>query len=413
MWKHKSWGIVIAMVFLVCAGAFASGTNEGSKKITLNVLSQPRREWEYLEKFLSEFKAKEGIDVKISYFAENERRSKSRLDASTKAGQFQVYYIDEANVAEFALNNWLVPIKSYYPAEYDFDDFSKPLVNVLTMKGVAYGAPISFEGSMIFYRKDLFEKDGIAVPKTLDEYLAAVKHFQNPPDLYGTGTRGLRGSGMNVWRFSPYLIRFGGKWLDDAGNPVFNSPEAVKAVQYYIELIKNSPGPTMSWSDVMDNFAAGKEAIVEFANLKADYILDPKDSKVVDKVGFAAPANSLSNIAVHGLAISAAGCPSEDLRKAAGKFIGWWTSKEEFDPAGEERERTDKRSSLHLRKPRVCCRLPAGLRQGTAGDDERPANVHSPDSAVAGNRRLLWRQAGRAVHQGLQRSGIRYSGRPR
>jgi multiple sugar transport system substrate-binding protein len=329
MWKRKSWGIVIAMVFLVCAGAFANGTNEGSKqKITLNVLSQPRREWEYLEKFLNEFKAKEGIDVKISYFAENERRSKSRLDASTKAGQFQVYYIDEANVAEFALNNWLVPIKSYYPAEYDFDDFSKPLVNVLTIKGVAYGAPISFEGSMIFYRKDLFEKDGIAVPKTLDEYMAAVKHFQNPPDLYGTGTRGLRGSGMNVWRFSPYLIRFGGRWLDDAGNPVFNSPEAVKAVQYYIELIKNSPGATMSWSDVMDNFAAGKEAIVEFANLKADYILDPKDSKVIDKVGFAAPAGSLSNIAVHGLAISAAGCPSEDLRKAAGKFIGWWTSKE-------------------------------------------------------------------------------------
>jgi multiple sugar transport system substrate-binding protein len=321
MWKRVTLCLIVVTAFL-------TGTNVFAKPITINVLSQPRREWEYLQQFLGEFKAKEGIDVKISYFAELERRSKSRLDASTKAGQFQVYYIDEANIAEFASNNWLLPIKDYYPAENDFSDFSPPLVKVLTWKGVPYGAPISFEGSLIFYRKDLFQKDGIAVPKTLDQYLDAVKHFQHPPDLYGTGTRGLRGSGMNVWRFSPYLIRFGGKWLDDNGNPVFNSPEAVKAVQYYIELIKNSPGPTMSWSDVMDNFAAGKEAIVEFANLKMDYLMDPKQSKVIDKMGFAAPANGLSNIAVHGLAISASGCPTDDVRKAAGKFIGWWTSKE-------------------------------------------------------------------------------------
>ena len=44
-----------------------------------------------------------------------------------------MYYIDEANVAEFAVNNWLIPIKDYYPEEYDFADFSEPLVAVLTL----------------------------------------------------------------------------------------------------------------------------------------------------------------------------------------------------------------------------------------------------------------------------------------
>jgi len=323
--------LFVMVIFMVFFSAF-SLVLAAEEKIILNVLSQPRREWEVVEKYLPEFEEKENIDVVIHYFAELERRSKSRMDAATGAGQYQVYYIDEANVAEFTSNNWLIPIKDYYPAEYDFDDFSQPLVEVLSYNGVPYAVPITFEGSMIFYRKDLFERDGIAVPQTLDEYLEVVKHFHNPPDLYGTVTRGLRGSGMNVWRFSPYLYSFCGGYLDEGGNPVFNSSEAVKAVEYYINLIKHSPSPTMSWSDVVDVFESGKVAITTAANLKMDYFMDPEESTVVDKMGFSKPAagpcGSVSGMSVHGLAISASGCPDEETRVAAGKFIGWFTSKE-------------------------------------------------------------------------------------
>jgi len=327
--------IVFLMVALVTVATIVStlaGAARSAKKIVVNVISQPRREWELIEKYLPEFEEKEGIDVVIHYFAELERRSKSRMDAATKAGQYQVYYIDEANVAEFTVTGQLLPLKDYYPAEYDFDDLSEPLVKVLSYKGVAYGAPMTFEGDIMFYRKDLLEANAIPVPTTLDEYLQVVKFFHRPPQLYGTGTRGLRGSGMNVWRFSPYLHMFGGKYLDEAGNPIFNSPQAVKAVEYCIELIKRSPSATMSWADVMDTFAAGKIAIVNFANLKMDYLMDPEKSKVIDKMGYAKPAagpfGSISNTAVHGLAISKYGCPTEKERVAAGKFIGWFTSKE-------------------------------------------------------------------------------------
>jgi multiple sugar transport system substrate-binding protein len=298
--------------------------------VTLNVLVQPRDEWQVAEKWIPEFTDKTGIKVVLNYFAENERRSKSRLDASTGAGQYQVYYIDEANVAEFAANKWLLPIKDLYPKEYDFSGFSEPLVNVLTIGGVAYGAPITTEGDMQFWRTDLLQAANITPPTTLDDYLAAVRKLNNPPTLYGTGTRGLRGSGMNVWRFSPYLKMFGGSYLDDAGNPVFNSPEAVKAVEYYIELIKNSPSPTMSWSDVMDAFAAGKVAMVNFANLKMDYLQNRDKSKIIGKMGFskpsAGPKGSISNASVHGLGISATGNKTDELKAASGQFIGWWTS---------------------------------------------------------------------------------------
>jgi hypothetical protein len=101
----------------------------------VEVLAQPRPEWEVMERLFDEFERETGIRVNITYFAELERRSRSRLDASSGAGQFDVYYIDEANIAEFAANGWLVPIRDYYPEEYDFDGFSPALVEVLSHDG--------------------------------------------------------------------------------------------------------------------------------------------------------------------------------------------------------------------------------------------------------------------------------------
>jgi multiple sugar transport system substrate-binding protein len=312
------------------APAAATTVSSAAKQVTVNVMTQPRPEWDFMEKALPEFEQQSGVKVVFHYLAELERRSKSMLDASTGAGQYQVYYVDEANIAQFATNKWALPIKDYYPSDGDFAGFSAPLVKVHTFGGVPYTAPMSFEGDMVFYRKDLFTADKIAVPTNLDEYLAAAKHFQKPPAMYGNGTRGLRGSGMNVWRFSQYLLRFGGNWLDANGVPIFNTPEAAKAVAYYLELIKLSPGATMSWSDVMDSFGSGKEAIVDFAHLKMDTLMNPAKSTVTKTMGYskppAGPAGEIADSSVHGLAISAGGAKTEEERVAAGKFIGWFTS---------------------------------------------------------------------------------------
>lgn len=185
--------IVFLMVALVTVATIVStlaGAAGSAKKIVVNVISQPRREWELIEKYLPEFEEKEGIDVVIHYFAELERRSKSRMDAATKAGQYQVYYIDEANVAEFTVTGQLLPLKDYYPAEYDFDDLSEPLVKVLSYKGVAYGAPMTFEGDIMFYRKDLLEANAVPVPTTPRRILTGSQVFpQTTPIVWNWNAR--------------------------------------------------------------------------------------------------------------------------------------------------------------------------------------------------------------------------------
>ncbi len=214
------------------------------------VLAQPRDGLTILEKYKDEFKNLSGASFNIDYLNENDRRAKSRADAST-VGKYNVYYVDEANVALFANSKWVLPLLDFYPKDYDYDDFDPGRRKVATYKGVPYFAPLTGGTDLMVYRKDLLEKAGLKPPKTLDEFEAAVKKLNDPDNgVYGIALRGARGSGANVWRWMPYFRGFGGEWFD-GNKPVFDSEPFVKATQTYLDLFKYSPPGTKtgSWDE--------------------------------------------------------------------------------------------------------------------------------------------------------------------
>ncbi|TIT99566.1 MAG: sugar ABC transporter substrate-binding protein, partial [Mesorhizobium sp.] len=79
----------------------------------VKVLAQPRDGLTLLEDSKDEFKKLSGAGFQIDYLNENDRRAKSRADAST-VGNYNVYYVDEANVALFASSGWIAPLTDYY-----------------------------------------------------------------------------------------------------------------------------------------------------------------------------------------------------------------------------------------------------------------------------------------------------------
>ncbi len=95
------YGSLAAMALAAfVTGARAADTQCVGKVSTIRVIAQPIPTIPFLDSQKAEFEKKWSTKVDIQQFGENERRAKSRLDASQGAGAYQVYYIDEANVAE-------------------------------------------------------------------------------------------------------------------------------------------------------------------------------------------------------------------------------------------------------------------------------------------------------------------------
>jgi ABC-type glycerol-3-phosphate transport system substrate-binding protein len=113
---------------------------------------------------------------------------------------------------------------------------------------------------MVWYRKDLFEADGIEVPQTLEEFEAVAEHFTrefNPdsPTEFGL-TLPLANHG-STWLFgSPFLYGFGGEVFDEDLNVIFDSPETVAAVEWYTSLAPYTSEAAVGygWGDMIDTF---------------------------------------------------------------------------------------------------------------------------------------------------------------
>jgi multiple sugar transport system substrate-binding protein len=320
----------ILLVFALCGAGVLFAAQ--IKKLTVAIEDRP--EVRTITDLTSDFEKANGAQVEYLFYPSGELRSKIRLDASMGTGQFNVIYITEASVAEQASNNWVVPLAKYYPTKFDFNDFLPSIRKILSYNTIAYAAPINAETTWLAYRKDVFSQKGIAVPKTLDEYIKVCQMFHGENNLYGGVVRGDRGHGFNVWRWTQFFVTCGGKYMEN-GKWVFDKylDQAVTATKYYMAVIKTSPpgGEKFSYLDAWDSFNAGQVATFICASPKYAVTEDPQKSTVAGKVGYAPPPYSINKVAsgaAHGLAISSVGSKSEEMKVLGGKFIAWATSKE-------------------------------------------------------------------------------------
>lgn len=324
----KTSAASMALVF-IAQTAIADG--EQVCKGDIRVLSQPQTGLTTTEKFADEFRELAGVDFQIDYLNENDRRAKSRADAST-IGKYNVYYVDEANLAQFASAGWIVPLLDHYPEAYDFADFDAGRRTTATFDDKVWFAPITGGGDLMVYRKDIFEAAGATPPKTLEELLATVKAVHDPENgIYGFALRGQRGSGANVWRWMPYFRGFGGDWFNDDGTPAFNSEAAVKATETYLELFEYSPPGTRtgSWDESTGAFNSGQVALIVESAPLGGMSLNPENSRVSDLVAFGTPPTPLTGGGyAHGFAIGSKSNESDADRDCAALWIAWATSKE-------------------------------------------------------------------------------------
>jgi multiple sugar transport system substrate-binding protein len=129
--------------------------------------------------------------------------------------------------------------------------FFGPLFATADYKGKSYGVPISSVAYVMFYNKELLRKNGInAAPKTRAELLAAARACTTDKAGKKAGQDGFDGKNLETWGISLYnnwvgsrlaysaILQNGGSLTDKDNNAAFNSPQAVEAVQFLVDLVQ-------------------------------------------------------------------------------------------------------------------------------------------------------------------------------
>jgi polyol transport system substrate-binding protein len=284
-------------------------------------------------------------DIQLEWVVleENVLRQRVTTDIATSGGQFDVLTIGTYEVPIWAKEGWLAPLADL-PADYDVDDVLKPVREGLSYDGKLYALPFYAESSMLFYRKDLFEKAGIQVPEQptwqqVKEWAAKLHDPGN--EVYGICLRGKPGWGENMAFVTTMVNTFGGQWFDNDWNTTINTPEWNEAVSFYVDLLKNYGPPGASSNGFNENlalFSTGKCAMWVDATVAAGLLFDPQQSQVADKLGFAQAPVDKHPKGSNWLWSWALGIPaSSDAIDDAKTFITWATSKDYVKLVGKEK----------------------------------------------------------------------------
>jgi N,N'-diacetylchitobiose transport system substrate-binding protein len=132
------------------------------------------------------------------------------------------------------------PLDDVYD-ELGGDDLLPGFVEAGTADGTLYAVPYYSGARAVFYRKDLFEQAGVAVPQTLEEFRAAAVALQqaNPsPDFSGFWFPGQDWYNGIAWLFTgggELAVQEGDRWVG-----ALSSPESQAALAEVQDLFANA-----------------------------------------------------------------------------------------------------------------------------------------------------------------------------
>jgi multiple sugar transport system substrate-binding protein len=283
-----------------------------------------------------------GIKVNITQMPFPEYREKLLLLLRENSSDFDIVGIANS-WWDGSLNAYLLPLNDYM-AKKPIKDAHDIIADYLfTVGSDTFAIPWRIGPMVMHYRKDLYKKYGLAVPKTFAEY-------QRNAQVITKGEKGAvagaffmgEQSFFSLSDWTSYLFSFNGAFLDSAdlkkAKPAVNSKEGIAAMKYVAELSKErlmEPGLlTATWSTFITLMQQGKiaQAIEWSVYMKA--VTDPKKSLVADKIAWA----ECPFAAGSGLAHSVTGTvgwgmfiPKASKRKDAAWEAIRWTARPESD----------------------------------------------------------------------------------
>jgi len=144
----------------------------------------------------------------------------------------------------YVQNNLVLPLDD---VRTDREDFIPAALDYVTWEDQLWAVPYRIETHAIIYNKAHFVAAGLDPenpPQTWEDFAAAAQAMTKDGKS-GFAVTGGGEVGNTIFRSMPFLWMAGGGIISDDGTKVLvNSPESVRAVQYYTDFYKNGISPT-------------------------------------------------------------------------------------------------------------------------------------------------------------------------
>lgn len=220
----------------------ASGSSESSNG-TVRVWFMEGSVSEKAQKYLTEEFAKEnpGSELKIEIQQWDGIASKLQTSLASKNESPDLVEIGNTQTSSFTSVGAFDDVSSM-KEELGGKNLIPSFVKASTIDGKLYALPLYAGARGVFYRKDLFEKAGIAVPETISDFTKAVIDLQkanpdNTPDFSGMYFAAVDPHGVESYLFADgfdYAKDENGKWVG-----LVDSPDSVAALKNAQNIFQN------------------------------------------------------------------------------------------------------------------------------------------------------------------------------
>jgi ABC-type glycerol-3-phosphate transport system substrate-binding protein len=191
-----------------------------------------------------------GTKVKLTEFGFEDLFAKLSVVTQAQKGVPDVVYMEGTRYPKFAFQHRLADMTdATAPFIERYPKYEQELVT--QADGRRYAFPSDIGPAPLWYKRDLFEREGVEVPTTWDEYLALGAKLKSK----GIAMHSLKagGNGDTATFLQLLAIQNGANWFERDGKPVVYSPEFVEVLGRVRALIDG--GMTLDVEDFSQQWA--------------------------------------------------------------------------------------------------------------------------------------------------------------
>jgi multiple sugar transport system substrate-binding protein len=221
-----------------------------------------------------------GIELQLT---SNDNRGQRIINAVSVGEELGIFEIERRLVPDFTQAGYLLPLDSIVE-KIGIDKFIPGSLLYWPWDGKLYQFTSDLSAATLYWRKDLFQKAGLAEPDSYERLLEASERLHGQDGVSGNAFEASNRGG--VQRFVTFLWQNCGDFYTKSGEVAFDRPGSRKAVEDYAALNKFAPKDSHSWGalDPVNAFVAGRVALALFPG-RLGYQVGTKAPKIAAVTG--------------------------------------------------------------------------------------------------------------------------------